>query len=125
MLVHKFLEISAGRFPDKEALVVGDVRLTYRDLDAAANRLARALRESDVEYGDRVAILMDNIPETVISIWGILRMGAIFLVINPTTKSRKISYRQEDFGPLLQKSGGLHGAQVSRVERFATKNDVG
>ncbi len=95
MLVHEFLERSAGRFPDKEALAAGDVRLTYRDrdLDAAANRLACALRESGVEYGDRVAILMDNILETVISIWGILRMGAIFLVINPTTRSRKISYR--------------------------------
>ncbi|MCK5618940.1 MAG: AMP-binding protein [Candidatus Krumholzibacteria bacterium] len=125
MLVHEYLERSAGRFPDKEALVVGDVRLTYRDLDIGANRLARALRESDVEYSDRVAILMDNIPETVISIWGILRMGAIFLVINPTTRSRKISYREEDFGPLLKESGGLHGAQVRRVERFAAKNDVG
>jgi amino acid adenylation domain-containing protein len=92
MLVHEFLERSAGRLPDKEALVAGDVRLTYRELDAAANRLARALGESGVEYGDRVAIFMDNVPESVISIWGILKAGATFLVINPTTKPKKISY---------------------------------
>lgn len=92
MLVNEFLENSANRLPDKEALVSGDVRLTYRELNAAANRVARALKESGVEYCDRVAILLDNGPEAVISIWGILKAGATFLVINPTTKTHKITY---------------------------------
>jgi len=92
MLVNEFLENSANRFPDKDALVSGDVRLAYRELNAAANRVARALKESGVECCDRVAILLDNGPEAVISIWGILKAGATFLVINPTTKTRKITY---------------------------------
>jgi amino acid adenylation domain-containing protein len=92
MLVQEFLETSARRFPDKEALVAGDARITWGELDAAANGCARALRESGIEYGDRVAVLMDNCPEAVISIWGILKAGATFLVINPTTKTKKITY---------------------------------
>lgn len=92
MLLHEFLEQSAKKFPDKEALVAGDVRLTYRQLDAAANRFAHALRKSGVEYGERVAVLMDNSAEAVISIWGTLKAGAVFLVVNPTTKTRKIAY---------------------------------
>jgi long-chain acyl-CoA synthetase len=92
MLVNEFLEKNADRFPDKEALISGDVRLTYRELDTVANRLARALKESGVRYCDRVAILLDNGPEAVTSIWGILKAGATFLVINPTTKTRKITY---------------------------------
>jgi amino acid adenylation domain-containing protein len=92
MLVQEFLERSANRFPDKEALIAGQTRLTYDELNRRANQFANALRQGGVEYGDRVAVLMDNTAEAVISIWGILRAGATFLVINPTTKTRKIAY---------------------------------
>jgi amino acid adenylation domain-containing protein len=92
MLVQTFLEKSARRFPGKEALVAGDSRLTYQQLDQAANRFAHTLLHNGVEYGDRVAVLMDNTAEAVISIWGTLKAGATFLVINPTTKTRKIAY---------------------------------
>ncbi|MGD8415116.1 MAG: AMP-binding protein [Candidatus Latescibacterota bacterium] len=92
MLVHNFIERSARRFPDKEALVAGDKRLTWAELDQAANRFAHALLNSGVEYGDRVAVLMDNTAEAITSIWGILKAGGTFLVINPTTKTRKVSY---------------------------------
>ncbi len=92
MLVQEFLERSAEKLPSKGALIAGDHRITYGELNAAANRLAHGLRESGVEYSDRVAILLDNSLEAVISIWGILKAGATFLVINPTTKTQKITY---------------------------------
>lgn len=92
MLVQEFLERSAERHPEKEALICGKERITFAEIDAGANRLAHALRGCGVSYGDRVAVLMDNSPETVISIWAILKADAVFLVINPTTKSQKIEY---------------------------------
>jgi len=92
MLVQEFLEKSARKLAGKEALVAGETRLTYGELDEASNRFARALRAGGVQYGDRVAVLMDNVAEAVTSIWGILKAGAVFLVINPTTKAPKISY---------------------------------
>jgi long-chain acyl-CoA synthetase len=92
MLVHEFLEHSAARLPEKEALIAGSSRLTYAALDAEANRLARALRALGVRYGDRVAVLLDNSPETVVSIFGVLKADAVFLVVNPTTKTDKIRY---------------------------------
>ncbi|MFA4949086.1 MAG: AMP-binding protein, partial [Candidatus Krumholzibacteriia bacterium] len=92
MLVHEFLERSAARLPEKEALIAGAQRITYGELDASANRLARVLRGLGVGYGDRVAVLLDNSSETVISIFGILKADAVFLVVNPTTKTNKIEY---------------------------------
>ncbi len=92
MLVQEFLERSAERLPAKEALVTGSQRYSYSRLDSESNRIAHALIEAGVEYGERVAILIDNSAETVISIWGALKADAIFLAVNPTTKSRKISY---------------------------------
>ena len=92
MLLQKFLEISAERLPDKTALVYGTERLTFSDIDKQANRLAHSLKDCGVEYHDRVAVLVDNSPETAMSIWGILKADATFLVINPTTKAAKVSY---------------------------------
>jgi long-chain acyl-CoA synthetase len=92
MLVHEFLERSAARLPGKEALIAGARRLTYGDIDADANRLARALASLGVQYGDRVAVILDNSPETVISIFGILKADSVFLVVNPTTKPDKVEY---------------------------------
>ena len=57
MLVQGFLESSAQRTPDKIALVCGERRVSYQELDLAANRLAHALRASGIQRGDRVAIL--------------------------------------------------------------------
>ncbi len=92
MLLQEFLERSALRHPDKEALVCGQRRLTFAEVDAGANRLAHALKDAGVSRGDRVAVLIDNSPETVISVWAALKADAVFLVINPTTKPDKIGY---------------------------------
>ena len=92
MLVHEFLESSARRHPDKDALVFEGRRLTYAQLDAAANRLAHALLHAGVARGDRVLIFADNGAETVVSIFGALKMGGVFVVINPTTKAAKLAF---------------------------------
>jgi amino acid adenylation domain-containing protein len=91
-LANQFLEYSASRLPDKVALIHGDMRLTYSEIDAMANRLARFLLSSGVERGDRVAIFMDNSIEAVISIFGVMKAGAAFMMINHTTKADKFGY---------------------------------
>ena len=81
MLLQKFLENSADRLPDKTALIVGQSRITYQELDARANSFARALMDSGVEYGDRVIIFLDNSPENVISIFGALNQFQLHLLV--------------------------------------------
>jgi amino acid adenylation domain-containing protein len=90
--LEEVLELSAERVPNKTALVCGDRRLTYLEVDRECARLAHALMASGVERGDRVAVYLDNSVEAVLSIFGILRAGAVFLVVNPTTKSEKLTY---------------------------------
>ncbi len=91
-LVNHFLEYSAERFSDKVALVHKNIRLTYTQLDIMANSLANALLNLGIEKGDRVAIFMDNSIEAVVSIFGALKAGAAFMVINHTTKTEKLQY---------------------------------
>lgn len=92
MLLQEFLENTSERLPQKTALIAGSARLTWSEIETRANCLARSLTGTGVEYGDRVVVLMDNSPETVISVFGILKADAVFVVLNPTIKAEKLAY---------------------------------
>jgi long-chain acyl-CoA synthetase len=92
MQVESFLELSAASSPEKTALVCNGRRFTYGELEARANRLAASLTAGGVGRGDRVAIYLENSVEAVISVFAILKAGAVFVVVNPTTKADKLSY---------------------------------
>lgn len=92
MLVHEFLEISAARLPNKVALVCDGKRLTYSELNGMANKMANALDDLGIRRGDRITILLPNSVEAVIAIFAILKIGAVFVVINNTTKEKKLNY---------------------------------
>ena len=86
MQLESFLERSARRWPHKTAVVCGNDRVTYAQLEASANRLAHGLIEWGVERGDRVVIHVENSVDAVVSLFAVLKAGAVFLVVNPTTK---------------------------------------
>lgn len=92
MRVEDFLRASAGRFPAKTAVVCASRRITYRDLETQANRLARGLTASGVNRGDRVAIYLENSIEAVVSIFAVLKAGAVFVPLNPATKANKLAF---------------------------------
>lgn len=92
MFVQDFLQKSAERLPDKVALVCDNERLTYREIDEMANRLANALRARGVQRGDRVAIFLPNSVQAVVAIFAALKAGGVFVVINSTTKPDKLAY---------------------------------
>ena len=98
MLVQQYLENSAFRLPDKTALICGNNRLTYREINDSANRLAAALVSMGIKRQDRVVVFMDNSPEVVISVFGILKAGAVFIILNPQMKAKKLNYILKDSG---------------------------
>ena len=85
MRVEDFLKESAGRYGDKTAVIAGATRLSYAALDAASDRLAARLQEGGVMPGDRVVIFMDNRWEAVVAIFSVLKAGAVFSPVNPST----------------------------------------
>jgi long-chain acyl-CoA synthetase len=97
MRVETFLEASRARHPDKIALVAGGARLSYAELDARANRLANALRARGLARGDRVIVFLNNSVEAVVSIFGTLKAGGVFSVVNPGTKADKLAWLLEKY----------------------------
>ncbi|MEQ1579214.1 MAG: AMP-binding protein [Steroidobacteraceae bacterium] len=96
--VHHFLDRALDRFPDKPAVISGNRHYSYRDISERATRIASALQRAGVVRGDRVAILLDNGVEAVAAIFGIMRAGGVFMVINPQTKKDKLAYVLENSG---------------------------
>ena len=92
MQLETFLEHSARRLPHKIGLIYGDRRLTYDEIEARCNRLAHALIAAGVERGDRVAIFLDNCVEAVVSVFAVLKAGAVFVMVNSTTKAEKLTW---------------------------------
>ena len=90
---------SAARTPDKVALVCGEQRLTYADLDAHSNALAHALVARGVERGDRVLVFADNTVEAAISFWAVLKANAVVSMVSPQTKADKLAYYLTTAGP--------------------------
>jgi amino acid adenylation domain-containing protein len=91
-LVHHFLEQSADQYGAKTALVCGAQRLTYLQVELQANQAANALRAHGIQRGDRVALFMPNSAELVCVLFAVLKAGAVFVLINPTTKTDKLAY---------------------------------
>jgi amino acid adenylation domain-containing protein len=95
-LLHDYLIASAKRLPDKVAVVCGEERVTYAELDRRSNALANTLEEQGVARGDRVLVFADNTVEAVVSFWAALKANAIVSPINPLTKADKLNYYLND-----------------------------
>lgn len=91
-LLHHAFERTVARLPRKQALVCGDQRFTYADIDRHSRQLASALAENGVGHGDRVGLLLDNGPEMVAGIFAVLRLGAVCMAINPSIKAEKLGH---------------------------------
>ena len=87
---------STERAPSKVAVIVDGAAYSYEALADAAMRLAGALQHSGLKRGDRVAIYLENSWPAVVAIYGTLLAGGVITVINPQTKTEKLSYMLAD-----------------------------
>jgi long-chain acyl-CoA synthetase len=93
-----FLEDSARRFPDRDALVMGEVRLAYAEVNGAANQVANYLVSRGIEPGDKVAMTCPNLPYFPVIYYGILKAGGVVVPLNVLNKGREVAYYLEDSG---------------------------
>src|SRR5688500_2622943 len=90
------LEDTAAAHPDREAVVLGDTRLTYAQVNGAANQVANLLVSRGIEPGDKVALSCPNLPYFPIVYYGILKAGATVVPLNVLLKGREVAYHLDD-----------------------------
>lgn len=90
------LEDSARNVPERIAVICGDVKLTYAELNAKANQVANALKNYGIQKGDKVALSSPNLPFFPIVYYGILKTGATVVPMNVLFKAREVAYHLSD-----------------------------
>jgi long-chain acyl-CoA synthetase len=126
-LVHDFLADSARHYPDKDALVFGDRRITYASVESMSNRLASALIEHGVHPGERISIYLGNCVEAVAAIFASLKSGAVFSCIDYRTKLDTLAYILNDCGArvLISHVSQWHRGNIASLcERVPSLNLV-
>ena len=92
---------TVGRSPDRAALRLDDQTVSYARLAEQSERVASLLAVHDVGAGDRVAIMLPNVPEFAAIYYGVLRAGGVVVPMNPLLKSREVAYYLSDSGARL------------------------
>lgn len=92
----EILTRTAGRFPHLTALVFMGKRISYRELEASVNRFAKALTAIGVKAGDRVGLLLPNMPQFVIAGYAAMRIGAVPVMTDPLSTEEDLIRRFND-----------------------------
>ncbi|HEV2734193.1 MAG TPA: amino acid adenylation domain-containing protein [Longimicrobiaceae bacterium] len=121
--VHERVAAQAALTPGAAAVVFGEERLTYAELDRRAEALARRLRALGVRPESRVGVLVERSPGMVVGLLGILKAGGAFVPLDPTHPRERLAYVLEDAGirvlltlERLRDRVPAHGAEVLSLD---------
>lgn len=87
---------SAKKYPDETAVIFETFKLSYAQLNAVSNQFANGLSQLGVKQGDKVAIMMPNIPQFMIAYYGVLKLGAVVVPMNVLFKASEVEYTLND-----------------------------
>jgi long-chain acyl-CoA synthetase len=90
---------AARYFPDKEAIVFENTRITYKRLNDAVNHVASYMRELGIKQNDRIALYCENRPEWIMLYYGIIRCGAVVVCMSSAYRRTELAFLLEDSQP--------------------------
>ena len=129
----EILARTAKEYPDRDALIFMGKKITYLELDQLVNRFANAIINIGIKPGDRVSLLLPNIPQIVIAYYAIWRAGAVPVPNNPLYTDRELEHqfrivcRPKDRKALchilLKRLMGAGTSESGRLPRCSKNND--
>ncbi len=135
ILLHEMLVASAGSYSDNIAVrmvlkylplgVSIRSKLTYSRLNEVTDRFAAALGELGVGKGDRVAVMLPNLPQMVTAFYGIMKAGGVLVNMNPVYTAREIQHQLSDSGAeTIVMLSGLYERLASIRDQTSVKNVI-
>ncbi|WP_428830276.1 amino acid adenylation domain-containing protein [Bacillus subtilis] len=125
MAVHQVFEEQAKRTPASTAVVYEGTKLTYRELNAAANRLARKLVEHGLQKGETAAIMNDRSVETVVGMLAVLKAGAAYVPLDPALPGDRLRFMAEDSSVRMVLIGNSYTGQAHQLQVPVLTLDIG
>ncbi len=122
--LHDLLNNSALAYPKQTALIYSGQRISYGELDRLSNRFAHALRSLGVRKGDRVAIILPNVPQFVIGVYGALKAGGVVVLGSPLSNEEEILYQLQHSGTRILLTLSAYSSMVERACRQAAIEQV-
>ncbi|MFS0596695.1 long-chain-fatty-acid--CoA ligase [Peribacillus frigoritolerans] len=119
--LYSFLKESAEEFPDKISIHFQGKELTFREVHESALKFAAYLKSIGLQKGERVAVMLPNCPQGVISFFGILMAGGVVVQTNPTYTERELEYQMKDSGAKMILVMDILFPRVSAV---ASRTDI-
>ncbi|TDL88326.1 long-chain-fatty-acid--CoA ligase [Vibrio vulnificus] len=119
--LYSFLKESAEEFPDKVSIHFQGKELTFREVHESALKFAAYLKSIGLQKGERVAVMLPNCPQGVISFFGILMAGGVVVQTNPTYTERELEYQMKDSGAKIILAMDILFPRVSAV---ASRTDI-
>lgn len=113
--LYSFLKESAEEFPDKVSIHFQGKELTFREVHESALKFAAYLKSIGLQKGERVAVMLPNCPQGVISFFGILMAGGVVVQTNPTYTERELEYQMKDSGAKIILAMDILFPRVSAV----------
>jgi len=95
-MIHRRFEARAGETPDAIAVIIESQQLTYRELNARANQLARLLRAAGIGPDRLVGIFMERSLDMVVALLGVLKAGGAYLPLDPSYPPERLQFMLED-----------------------------
>lgn len=92
----QFLDHAADTSPNERAIVFQNTTIRYKKLRELSEIVAANLRDAGVQPGDRVALMLPNLPQTIIAFWGILKAGAVVVMVNPLYMEKELVHQLRD-----------------------------
>jgi long-chain acyl-CoA synthetase len=107
---------NAKQFPQVASLLYMGKKISFLELEGLVNRFGRALLDLGVRKGDKVAILLPNLPQTVIAIYAALRIGAVAAMNNPLYTERELEFQLNDSDSKVLVSLDLLHPRVMKIK---------
>jgi len=113
--VHELIEEQVERTPNAVAVVFENTKLTYRELNSRANRVAHYLRAQGVGADSQVVVCVDRSPEMIVGVLGILKAGAAYVPVDPSYPQERLQYMVQEVAPRVVLTQGKYKEMLARM----------
>ncbi|MFW5730915.1 MAG: AMP-binding protein, partial [Desulfonatronovibrionaceae bacterium] len=96
--VYEYLDRIADKYPSRKAVVFNNWKISYKKLKQLTETVAANLQEQGLSPGDRVAIMLPNLPQTIIAYWAVLKAGGTVVLTNPLYMEKEMIHHFTDSG---------------------------